>query len=242
MRSLDFSAGSASFSTLVTGSPTCTAFSSSSDLDTEVSIFFSTNGIPIFTKPHHTCYMLLLCSWHDFVDSLMKNRFQSTESLFHDNGITLGSLIGVSSIFNLSRRSSRGRIRTVEASQDKKNCKSKHWLFSLCSKLTPEAVNVSNAPSLGHFLEAERRGRTNINRRNHGRRPIEYGPDDFSPAMAVSDDNGLFVDGVVAAAQGSSASENADHGGTRSNSELLEYGNRFRTPLLVSCLCGQLIK
>lgn len=144
----------------------------------------------------------------------------------------------MSSIFNLSRRSSRGR-RTVEASKDKKNCKSKHWLFSLCSKLTPEAVNVSNAPSLGHFLEAERRGSTNINRRNDGRRPIEYGHDD---SMAVSDDNGLFVDGVVAAAQASSASENADHGGTRSNSELLEYGNRFRTPLLVSCLCGQLIK
>ena len=145
----------------------------------------------------------------------------------------------MSSIFNLSRRSSRGR--TVGASKDKKNCKSKHWLFSLCSKLTPDAVNVSNAPSLGHFLEAERRGSTNINRRNHGQRPIEYGPDDFSPAMAVSDDNGLFVDGVVAAAEASSASENADHGGTRSNSELL-YGNRFRTPLLVSCLCGQLVK
>ncbi|KAM5560101.1 hypothetical protein ABKV19_021318 [Rosa sericea] len=198
MRSRDFSAGSASFSTLVTGSP---AFTASSDLDTE-----------------------------------------STGSSFHDNGITLGSLIGVSSIFDLSRRSSMGR-RTIEASKNKKSCKYKHWLFSLCFKLTPEAVDTSNTPSLGHFLEAERRGSTNINRRNHSPRPIEYGPDDFSPAVAISDANSLFVDGVVAAAQAPSASESADNGGTRSNNrELIEYGNGFRTPLLVSCLCGQLIK
>ncbi|XP_050383289.1 uncharacterized protein LOC126800047 [Argentina anserina] len=197
MRNRELSAGSASFSTLVTGSPTSSA---SSDLDTE-----------------------------------------STGSLFHDNGITLGSLIGVSSIFDLSRRSSMGR--TVETSKNKKNCKSKHWLFSLCSKLTPEDVHVSNTPSLGHFLEAERRGSTNSNRRIHSPGPIKYGPDDFSPAAAVSEANELFVDGVVAAAQTSSVSENADNGGTRSNNrELIDYGSGFRTPLLVSCLCGQLIK
>ncbi|KAL6138718.1 hypothetical protein ACLB2K_063997 [Fragaria x ananassa] len=192
----EFSAGSASFSTLITGSPTSTA---SSDLDTE-----------------------------------------STRSIFHDNGITLGSLIGVSSIFDLSRRSSMGR-RTIEASKGKKNSKTKHWLLSLCSKLTPEDVDVSNTPSLGHFLEAERRGSASTDRRNP--RPTEYGPDDFSPAVPVSEANGLFVDGVVAAAQPPRASESADNGGTISiNEELIEYGNGFRTPLLVSCMCGQLVK
>ncbi|BBH06112.1 hypothetical protein Prudu_017671 [Prunus dulcis] len=195
IRSRDFSAGSVSFSTLVSGSPTSSiaaSSSSSSDLDTE-----------------------------------------STGSFFHDKSITLGSLLGVSGIIGLSRRSTRRRA--VETSKGKKNHKSKPWLFSLCSKLTSDSVNESNnTPSLGHFLEVERRAsNNNINRRNHGG-PIEYGTDNFSLAVPVSDPNRLFVDGLVAAGQPSS-SERAD-GGARSNKELLEYGNGFGTPLVSSCL------
>ncbi|BFG36164.1 hypothetical protein CerSpe_224380 [Prunus speciosa] len=204
IRRRDFSAGSVSFSTLVSGSPTfsiaasSSSSSSSSDLDTE-----------------------------------------STGSFFHDKSITLGRLIGVSGIIGLSRRSTRRRA--IETSKGKKNHKSKTWLFSLCSKLTSDSVNESNnTPSLGHFLEAERRAsNNNINRRNHGG-PIEYGIDNFSPAVPVSDPNRLFVDGLVAAGQPSS-SERAD-GGARSDGELLEYGNGFGTPLVSSCLCGQLVK
>lgn len=167
------------------------------------------------------------------------NSFQSTGSFFHDKSITLGSLLGVSGIIGLSRRSTRRRA--VETSKGKKNHKSKPWLFSLCSKLTSDSVNESNnTPSLGHFLEVERRAsNNNINRRNHGG-PIEYGTDNFSPAVPVSDPNRLFVDGLVAAGQPSS-SHRAD-GGARSNRKLLESGNGFGTPLVSSCLCGQLVK
>ncbi|ONI03372.1 hypothetical protein PRUPE_6G253600 [Prunus persica] len=132
IRSRDFSAGSVSFSTLVSGSPTssiaASSSSSSSDLDTE-----------------------------------------STGSFFHDKSITLGSLLGVSGIIGLSRRSTRRR-----------------------------AVETSKDP------------------------------------------NRLFVDGLVAAGQPSS-SHRAD-GGARSNRKLLESGNGFGTPLVSSCLCGQLVK
>ncbi|XP_030542605.1 uncharacterized protein LOC115749774 [Rhodamnia argentea] len=114
--------GSASFSTLLTGSPTSTA-DTSSGLDTE-----------------------------------------STGSFFHDKSITLGSLIGASSILELPRRSTR--IRIAESSRDKRSYKSKSWFFSLCSKLNTDAVTIKGAQSLGYFLEAERRAAGGY-RRNH---------------------------------------------------------------------------
>ncbi|KAA8516437.1 hypothetical protein F0562_016730 [Nyssa sinensis] len=89
---------------------------------------------------------------------------ESTGSFFRDESITLGSLIGVSSILELSRRSIRG-------------------------------MSMNNAPSLGHFLEAERRA-ASIYRRNQS--PTTYGPDDFSHVPPVSDPNSLFVSGHVA--------------------------------------------
>lgn len=156
--------------------------------------------------------------------------FQSTGSFFHDTSITLGSLIGVSSILELSRRSARGR--TAETSRDRRNYKPKPWLFSLCSKLTTDAVNGSNAPSLRHFLEAERRT-ASVYRRNI-QSPTIYGPSDFSPpTLPVSDTNTLFVGGQVAPL--------GESGGRKSNNELLD-GNGYGAPLLFSCLRGSLIK
>ncbi|KAL1321351.1 hypothetical protein HN51_066131 [Arachis hypogaea] len=90
---------------------------------------------------------------------------QSTVSLFHERSITLGSLIGISSFLELSRRSTRGRM-VVEPSREenKRNHhnKLKPWLLSLCSRLRTDAVVSGNdviVPSLGHYLEAERRAR-----------------------------------------------------------------------------------
>lgn len=155
---------------------------------------------------------------------------ESTGSFFHDTSITLGSLIGVSSILELSRRSARGR--TAETSRDRRNYKPKPWLFSLCSKLTTDAVNGSNAPSLRHFLEAERRT-ASVYRRNI-QSPTIYGPSDFSPpTLPVSDTNTLFVGGQVAPL--------GEIGGRKSNNELLD-GNGYGAPLLFSCLRGSLIK
>ncbi|XP_062167862.1 uncharacterized protein At3g17950 isoform X2 [Alnus glutinosa] len=158
---------------------------------------------------------------------------ESTGSLFHDKSITLGSLIGVSSILELSRRSTRGR--TAEASRDRRNYKHKPWLFSLCSKLTTDAVNGSNAPSLRHFLEAERRT-ASVYRRNQS--PTIYGPTDFSPTLPTSDTNSLFVGGRVGP---QSSAPLDDSGGRKSNNQLLD-GNGYGAPLLFSCLRGYLMK
>ncbi|KAG5550205.1 hypothetical protein RHGRI_015235 [Rhododendron griersonianum] len=156
---------------------------------------------------------------------------ESTGSFFRDRSITLGSLMGVSSILELSRRSMRGR--PSENLRGKKNWKSKPWLFSLCSKLNTDAVSMSNGtPSLGHFLESERRAATTY-RRNPG--PVAYGPDDFS-----QDPNSLFVGGHIAPAQSSSWLDS--NGERRSSRDLLENGNGYGAPLLLSCLCGQLIE
>ncbi|GFQ07791.1 hypothetical protein PHJA_002923100, partial [Phtheirospermum japonicum] len=144
----------------------------------------------------------------------------STGSFFHDKSITLGNLIGISSILELSRRSTRGRIS--EPVRSKKNYKTRTWFLSLCSKLSTDAVSMNdNAPSLGHFLEAERRAAAGA-----------YGPDDFSHAL---DPNSLFVGGHVAPPQSS---------GERSLSrDLLARENDDDGPtLLLSCLCGNLTR
>ncbi|CAN0881543.1 hypothetical protein LINGRAHAP2_LOCUS14298 [Linum grandiflorum] len=130
---------------------------------------------------------------------------QSTQSFFHDKSITLGSLIGLSSILALSRRSMRGRSRSETFIREEQQRKPKPCIFSLCSRLTTDAVierrtssassssiainNMSNPPSLGHFLEVERRASS-------------------------------FTNG----------------------SKLLEQENGYGSPLVLSCLCGQLIE
>lgn len=158
---------------------------------------------------------------------------ESTGSFFHDKSLTLGSLIGVSSILELSRRSTRGR--TTETLREQKNYKSKPWMFSICSRLSPDVVNTNNnAPSLGHFLEVERRAAANIHRRN-----MIYGPRNFSPILPNSGVNSQFLGDQIAPQ--SSASLGVD-GGRRSNTELLQHGTGYGASLVLSCLCGQLIE
>lgn len=152
---------------------------------------------------------------------------QSTGSFFHDKSITLGSLIGISSILELSRRSTRGRV--CEPARNKKNYKTKTWFLSLCSRLSTDAVSMNNAPSLGHFLEAERRAAGPY--RNNAC-PTSYGVDDFSH---VSDPNSLFVGGHVAPPQTSPAYHETAFG-----RDLLSHRNADGPPLLLSCLCGNL--
>ncbi|OMO97160.1 hypothetical protein COLO4_14818 [Corchorus olitorius] len=191
VRNRDF-AGSASFSTLLTASPSSSSISSS-DLDTE-----------------------------------------STGSFFHDKSITLGSLIGISSFLDLSRRSTRRR--PTETLRDQKNYKSRPWLFSLCSKLSTDAVDTNNTQSLGQFLEVERMRAAggNIYRRNQTPVPASA-PGDFQPVTLASEPNSLFVGDRIAP-----PSNAVD--GLKSDRELLEHGNGYGVPLLLSCLCGQLIK
>lgn len=153
--------------------------------------------------------------------------WQSTGSFFHDKSITLGSLIGISSILELSRRSTRGRA--CEPARNKKNYKTKTWFLSLCSRLSTDAVSMNNAPSLGHFLEAERRAAGHY---RNSASPTSYGVDDFSH---VSDPNSLFVGGHVAPPQTSTAYHETTFG-----RDLLSHQNADGPPLLLSCLCGNL--
>ncbi|XP_057488360.1 uncharacterized protein At3g17950-like [Actinidia eriantha] len=197
VRNRDFF-GSASFHTLLSGSPTSST-DSSSDLDTE-----------------------------------------STGSFFHDKSITLGSLMGVSSIVHLSRRSTRAR--RPETSGNKKIYKSKAWCFSLCPRDSTDAdqsvYNNNNniAPSLGHFLEVERRD-ADERRRSHS--PLLCGPDELGLVQSDAEPNSLFVDGCIAPPPRSSPWFGSDAEGRDNRG--LEGGDGCGVPVLFSCMCGHTI-
>lgn len=161
--------------------------------------------------------------WDCWVDALLF--LQSTGSFFRDKSITLGNLIGISSILELSRRSTRGRIS--EPARSKKNYKARAWFLSLCSRLSTDAVSINNAPSLGQFLEVERRAASSY-RRNPTSNAL--GPDDFSN---LSDTNSLFRGGQVAPPQSSETALSRD---------LLIHENGDEPPLILSCLCGNLTR
>ncbi|KAJ6670595.1 60S RIBOSOMAL PROTEIN L36 [Salix viminalis] len=157
---------------------------------------------------------------------------ESTGSFFHDKSISLGSLIGVSNLLELSRKSTR--TRKVEVVEEKKSCKSKTWIFSLCSRDTTDAKVVNETPSLGHFLAVERRASSEY-RRNHS--PIVYGPhDELELAQPVAEPNSLFVNGHVAPPRpGQSCSAEAERRGNEEEEQCGEYA----VPVLFSCMCGQ---
>ncbi|KAL5549971.1 hypothetical protein UlMin_000147 [Ulmus minor] len=142
---------------------------------------------------------------------------QSTGSFYHDKSKTPGSFIGVSSILELSLRSSKpGRTIEEKLRHKKMSYKSKPWLYSLCSKLTTDALSAKNntTRSLGHFLEAERKA-TSVHRRNQS--PVQYGPKDYRPILSVSEANSLFVGGLVVPRSIASGAANV---GIKSNTEL----------------------
>ncbi|KAL3531824.1 hypothetical protein ACH5RR_005345 [Cinchona calisaya] len=176
---------------------------------------------------------LLTASPTSSTDSSSALDTESTGSFFRDKSITLGSLIGISNILELSRRSTRGRI--PEPTREKKSSyKSKAWLFSLCPRLSTDAVNINNTPSLGHFLEAERRA-SSVYRRNQS--PTICGTDNLSDVLPAADINTLFLECHVTPPQSSPATgQDAE----RTFREGLLQDNSFGTPLLFSCLCGNL--
>ncbi|OMO91241.1 hypothetical protein COLO4_18499 [Corchorus olitorius] len=138
---------------------------------------------------------------------------ESTGSFFHDKSITLGSLIGVSSILELSKRSD-----TTDADQH-------------------NVIANNNVPSLGHFLAVERRAASEY-RRNLSPNTI-YGPDhELALAQTNYESNSLFVNGHVAPPQSSSC-HNAD-AESRKNGGLDNAGDYGHgVPVLLSCMCGQ---
>ncbi|RDX80828.1 hypothetical protein CR513_38566, partial [Mucuna pruriens] len=130
---------------------------------------------------------VLTASHTPSTDSFSDLDTESTGSFFRDKSISLGSLIGISSFLELSRRSTRERM--VEPSKDNKKIhKPKLWLFSLCSRLSTDAVSGNDAPSLGQYLEAERRVASTY-RRNQCP-TTTYGPNGFFP---IQDSTSLLM-------------------------------------------------
>ncbi|KAF9599331.1 hypothetical protein IFM89_036629 [Coptis chinensis] len=229
----DFS-GSMSFNTLLTGSPTSST-ASSSDLDTESVLGVKRNiADGIMTGDwalrglwcgQYLGENLTLCS-HERPNSIIGfEGIMSTGSFFHDKSITLGSLIGVSSILELSRRSTRGRRADSMSLRSKKSSKSRGWFLSLCSK----AEDAISAPSLAHFLEVERRA-SNDYRSNQN--SMIYDADEYT----ASEPNLLFINGHVAPPQSSPWLRSND--GERTNRSLANVG-ACGVPVLCSCMCGQ---
>ncbi|KAK8707663.1 hypothetical protein V6N13_058718 [Hibiscus sabdariffa] len=147
--------GSVSFNTMLAASP-----SSSSDSGTEcqhpLSIAAPGSEIP-FLENQLTPLILELT--------------RSKGSCVHDNGITFGSLIGVSNILELSKRSVRRK--NAEAMKENRinndNKRSKVWVFSLCLRENVDVesdIAVDVPSSLGHFLAVERRAASEY-RKNH---------------------------------------------------------------------------
>nr|XP_043636544.1 uncharacterized protein At3g17950-like [Erigeron canadensis] len=141
---------------------------------------------------------------------------ESTGSFFHDRSITLGNLLGVSSIVELSRR----RHKTVSESvslgtNTKSNTKFKPWCFGLClcqRDNDDDIVNTSNNNiiPLGHFLEVERRAAQDINRQGQ-HSPLIYGPDELALAQPFGESlNSLFSDGQIVPPTMSSQWPNSD--------------------------------
>ncbi|MCL7048599.1 hypothetical protein MKW94_030365 [Papaver nudicaule] len=150
---------------------------------------------------------------------------ESTGSFFHDKSITLGSLIGVSSILEFSRRSIRGRRRAESmGSKKKKKLKPKTWLFSLCSKPSDTYIETP-PPSLGHFLQVERKAANSYTR---NQRPMTGEHGEFA--------NPLFVNGVVAPPQSSQFGSEVGRRHKRSSSLGCGCG---AAPVLLSCMRGQ---
>ncbi|KAG5104351.1 hypothetical protein JHK82_041321 [Glycine max] len=184
-------AGSISFNTLLTRSPSSST-DSSSDFDTE-----------------------------------------STGSFFPDQSTTLGSLMGVSSIVELSRRSLRG-TKTELLKSKKKMFNFRSWLFCLGSrsKITEAESQKYNPPSLGQFLAVERRAASE-NRRKQSL--SIYDPHD---ELALAERNSLFMNGTIAPPH--SISPRQSIGTERENMELRQHSKGFGLLAeLFSCMCGQ---
>ncbi|KAI3514152.1 hypothetical protein L1887_12471 [Cichorium endivia] len=149
---------------------------------------------------------------------------QSTGSFFHDKSITLGNLLGVSSIVEFSRRSLRSRrmSETITlGNNERSNPKSKHWCFNICLCRRDIDVDIArnNTVPLGRFLEVERRVAHEHRRGQNG--PLIYGPDELALAQPFGElSNSLFVDGRIAPPTQSSPCSGLDSNGMKGGRKL----------------------
>ncbi|WVZ00576.1 hypothetical protein V8G54_026645 [Vigna mungo] len=165
---------------------------------------------------------LLTASPSSSTDSSSDLDTQSTGSFFRDQSTTLGSLMGVSSIVELSRRSLRES--KTELFRSKKKLKLWSWCFCLGCEGEKQK---KNAPSLAQFLAVERRV-ANENRRNQSLH--------FELALAetdIAERNSLFINGTIAPPHSISSDGK--------NTKIKHANNKGfgSLPELFSCMCGQ---
>ncbi|WOL06930.1 hypothetical protein Cni_G15665 [Canna indica] len=135
---------------------------------------------------------------------------ESARSFFGDRSITLGSLIGITgSILDLSSRQQRNS-RALLKKKSHRAINKANW-FSLCSakaqQLSGEMAGGEAAPSLGHFLEAERRASVAHPARRSGvsvtyelqglMRDELSQPATAAAAAAAAENHSLFSNGLV---------------------------------------------
>lgn len=161
---------------------------------------------------------------------------QSTGSFFPDKSTTLGNLIGVSTVLDPTGRTVRGK--KPESFDRKKPYKSKTW-FSLCTKACANRNSPDNPPSLGHFLEVERRA-ANVYRRNQY--SIGYEHHDFPEIQFSPKQNSLFTDGQIAPPQAcvdGSVIQTQCSGADVEGRPGRDVNHANGVPILFSCMCGQ---
>lgn len=133
-------------------------------------------------------------------------------SCHYNNIITFGSLVGISNILELPRRSiGRAKTQVLKRKRGKKS-KSRSWLFCLCSNSNsgsnPDAEN--NPPSLGQFLALERRA-SNENRKNQIISLLIMCPDnELALTQTIEEARSyiLFVNGTIDPSQSISSRQN----------------------------------
>ncbi|KAK4776655.1 hypothetical protein SAY86_005343 [Trapa natans] len=155
---------------------------------------------------------------------------ESSGSFFRDRSITLGSLMGAASILELSRRSSRFRTSEVslKGKKSQQNLRhSKPWVFSLCPRLCTDAVRIETVPSLGYFLEAERRAviPSSYRKKKNSNPP---------PVLLVSDDpQTALPSGNVSLVAYAPRQQHVP--------EMIAQESGYGVSFLLSCLRGQII-
>lgn len=165
---------------------------------------------------------------------------QSTGSFFIDNSTTLGSLMGVNNIVELSRRSIRGtKTEMFKSKKDHNKFKFSSCLLCLCSRSREAEVGhnqKNNPPSLGQFLAVERRV-ANGNRKSHRSNHI-FGPHDELNEINNAESNSLFVNGTIAPPLSVTQKERVETEGE--NMELEQQKNEFGSfGELFSCMFRQ---
>ncbi|KAL1345333.1 uncharacterized protein LOC107461596 [Arachis duranensis] len=157
---------------------------------------------------------------------------ESTGSFYVDNSTTLGSLMGVSTISELSRRAPNNKTEQGLNKIKKQNNNRFSFMISrlLCPSSSSRTRNTKNnnnnnsnndGPSLGEYLAVERTSNKPI---------IYYGPDDevaLAETIHIAEPNSLFVNGTIAPPPTNNNNNN-------------KKKKRFRTSLLelFSCVCG----